>query len=132
LTSRQAQHYAEQSIIYALNSGKAFSEKEYHKAGEFLWGSMAQALKAHAYEKEGSRLYGHRNIREYATELSAKWVLMKKMAKPVFYDFFLKAETLHINFYETDQSLAIIEAIILEAKPVINEVLKDAGFYPRV
>jgi hypothetical protein len=123
MTKSRAQRYAEQSVVYVLNAGKAFEEKEYEKAGEFLWGGMAEALKAHAATNH-REIKRHWDIGEYATELS------KTMRDPGLYDTFFKVQSLHSNFYEADLNPAVIEGIMRDATPTIGKILSAAGFKP--
>ena len=125
MTVSRAQRYAEQSVTYVLNGGKAFAEKEYEKAGEFLWGGMAEALKAHA-AKNGRLLKRHDQIISYARELS------KMLKDPDLYDAFRKVQGLHSNFYEADVDAAEVEAIIRDTRPYIGKILQAAGFQPTI
>lgn len=60
-------HYFDNALRY-INGGDA------EKAGEFLWGSISQAVKAVAASKD-FELRNHRRLREYAMELPS---LLKK------------------------------------------------------
>lgn len=125
MTKRQAQHYADQSVHYVLNADKAFSEGETAKAGEFLWGGMAQALKAHA-ARNGYLLKRHDQIIKYARDLS------KTLNDPELYGAFRKVQGLHSNFYEVDVDAAEVEDIMRETRPYIGIVLSAAGFPPTI
>ena len=123
MTKSRAERYAEQSFAYVMNAGKAFGEKEYEKAGEFLWGAMADALKAHAAANH-REIKRHWDIGDYAIELS------KKMPYPELYDIFFKVQSLHSNFYEADLAAGIVEGIMRDATPVIGNILSAGGFRP--
>lgn len=66
---------------------------EAEKAGEFLWGSMAQALKAVAASK-GIELKKHWDIGDYARDLA------KQLEDKSIYDAYGHASYLHSNYYE--------------------------------
>ena len=68
------------------------------KAGEFLWGSMAQALKTVAASK-GIELNTHQEIRRYARELA------KRCKDESIWNGFSQASYLHSNFYEDGLSM---------------------------
>ena len=63
--------YKTQSVHYLENALKFIKAGNPEKAGEFLWGSMAQALKAVAASK-GIELNTHQEIRRYARELAKR------------------------------------------------------------
>jgi hypothetical protein len=62
---RNSEEYKTQSIHYLENAFKSIKAGNPEKAGEFLWGSMAQALKAVAASRE-RELNTHEEIRRYA------------------------------------------------------------------
>ena len=82
----QATHYLENARL-ALEAG------EMEKAGEFLWGSMAEAVKATAAQK-GQLLQNHGVLRRYAKQLA------RELQDPTLEAAYIRAEQLHINFYE--------------------------------
>jgi hypothetical protein len=125
MTKSRAQRYADQSVLYVLNAGKAFAEREYEKAGEFLWGGMADALKAHAATNH-RQIKRHWDIGDYAIELS------KSMPEPDLYNVFFKVQSLHSNFYEADLKPAVVEGILRDATPMIGKILSAAGFQPTI
>ena len=93
--------YALQSRHYLENSRSAIDLGELEKAGEFLWGSMALALKAVAASKE-IELRNHRLLWDYAREIS------KDLREESIFTAFRDANSLHSNFYETGMSLDIL------------------------
>lgn len=89
----EREDYASLSGHY-LDNGLMFLQLgEVEKAGEFLWGGMAAALKAVAATR-GIRLRTHNRVREYARGLA------KESKDPGVWDDFVKAQHLHSNFYE--------------------------------
>jgi len=83
----QAEHYLQNALI-TLQQGDA------EKAGEFLWGGIAEALKAVAARK-GDLLRNHREIRNFAHTLSVE------LEDPSIEMAFIVADRLHSNFYES-------------------------------
>ena len=83
----QSSHYFENALRF-IEKGDA------EKASEFLWGSVAQALKALAASKE-IQLKSHRQLRDYATELT------RQLKDESIKNTFDLAQSLHSNFYET-------------------------------
>lgn len=93
--------YALQSRHYLENSQSAIELGELEKAGEFLWGSMALAIKAVAAFK-GIELRSHRLLWDYAKEVS------RDLREESIFTAFRDANSLHSNFYETGMSLDIL------------------------
>jgi len=93
--------YALQSSHYLENSQSAIVLGELEKAGEFLWGSMALAIKAVAAIK-GIELRSHGKLWDYAKEVS------KDLREDSIFTAFRDANSLHSNFYETGMSLEIL------------------------
>lgn len=85
--------YASQSLRYLENAFGALNERDYDKASEFLWGSVAEAIKAVAASK-GVVLKSHGELWDWARMLS------KELDDENIYDAFFKANSLHSNFYE--------------------------------
>lgn len=86
------------------------------KASEFLWGSMAQALKAVAATK-GVQLRGHSQVREYAR------LLAQAQNDATIWDVFRKAEMLHRNFYELGTELEEVAILSLEVRATVSKLL---------
>lgn len=82
-----------QSVHYFENALGAIQAGNAQKASEFLWGSMAQALKAVAARK-GISLNSHGSLRTYASQLA------KELEDESIVKDFRDAESLHRNFYE--------------------------------
>ena len=110
----QSTHYLENAFI-SMKAGDA------EKAGEFLWGSMAQALKAVAASK-GRELTKHWEIGDYARELT------KELGDKSIYDAFGHASYLHGNFYEAGLT---IEEVYIYAEDIRATVAKLLGLITR-
>lgn len=93
--------YALQSRHYLENSRSAIDLGELEKASEFLWGSMALAVKAVAAFK-GIKLRSHRILWDYVRSVSME------LKDESIYTAFRDANSLHSNFYETGLSLNLL------------------------
>ncbi len=102
------------SIHYLENAIKAIQASNAEKASEFLWGSVAQALKAVAANKD-IQLRTHNDIRKYALELT------KAMKNETIWHTFERAQSLHSNFYESG---LMLEDVIISADEVKATVVK--------
>jgi Archaeal PaREP1/PaREP8 family len=88
------QQYLQNSEHYYDNSHKLIMRKELAKAGELLWGAIAEAAKALQLMVKGEPVNEHKLIRKYLRQLSVEHSREIKMAEA--------ANQLHVNFYETD------------------------------
>ena len=114
--SELLEKHKDQSVHYLENAFKFIEAGDAEKASEFLWGSMAQAVKAVAAVK-GVRLKVHRLLRDYAESLS------KELDDKSIYDYFLHAESLHSNFYESDLELKDVVRIADEVRMTVGKLL---------
>lgn len=87
--------YAEQSRRYLQNARKSLEKGDLDKASEFLWGSVAEAVKTLA-AKRGLTLRTHGELWEFMRELATE------LGEPTLYDDFRTANYLHSNFYEVE------------------------------
>ena len=97
----EARSYQERTRLYLANAAGMLRQRRPEKSGEFLWGAMAEALKAVAALKE-TRLRTHAEIRRYARDLS------KERGDDQLSTSFNIAEMLHSNFYEGFSDLAAV------------------------
>ena len=86
--------YKTQSMHYLKNALHFIEVGDAEKASEFLWGSIAEAIKAVAASK-GIQLKRHEDLRNYSMELA------KVLRDESIRNTFLHAQSLHSNFYET-------------------------------
>lgn len=112
MTVEQAIAYAERSTLYLSNASEMLREQRPEKSSEFLWGSMAEALKAVAAIKD-TKLRTHAEIRRFARDLA------KQLQSDRLLDVFSIAETLHSNFYEA----MFDEAEVLHHSTSVREVI---------
>lgn len=116
MDKQKTDKYVSQSLRYLRNASKFIDAGDSEKASEFLWGSMAQALKAVAAIK-GLHLKNHRQIWDFAEGLA------KDPQNKIIYDAFLHANLLHTNFYEAELELKDVRGIAEEIKRAIGRLL---------
>jgi hypothetical protein len=93
--------YASRSLIYLQNAHAFLEQNEVEKASEFLWGSMAQAIKAVAAFK-AVELPSHGAIWTYTRELS------RELRDQTLFEAFRDANFLHHNFYESGLTREVV------------------------
>ena len=121
MTERELlEKYRAQSTHYFENALSSIQAGDAEKAGEFLWGSMAEAIKAVAASEE-RELNTHGDIRKYAAELA------KKHNDTSIWDVYGIANSLHGNFYEAGLSL---EEVQTHAERIRTTVVKLFNLIP--
>ncbi|MBE0415068.1 MAG: hypothetical protein IBX36_00800 [Dehalococcoidia bacterium] len=111
-----AEKYKAQSIHYLENAFASMVAGDAEKAGEFLWGSMAEALKAVA-ASEGRELIAHWEIGDYARELA------KKREDKSIYDAYGHASYLHSNFYEAGLRMEEVRIYAEDIRKAVGKLL---------
>ena len=109
--------HKKQSIHYLENAFRFIKQEDAEKASEFLWGAMAQALKAVAMSKD-KLLKRHDDIKKYALEF-------RKSGDEDIYYAFNMAQSLHSNFYEMGLSLDDVIIGADEIKKAIAKLLSQ-------
>ena len=117
---RRAKRYRTQSVHYFENALHFIEAGDAEKASEFLWGSMAQAIKAVAASRD-IQLKSHRDIRDYAMELA------RTPQDESIRHAFNNAQSLHSNFYESG---LMLEDVVIGAEDVKAAVAKLLSFIP--
>lgn len=105
----RSEHYLENAFHF-------FRAGEMEKTSEFLWGSIAEAIKAVALLK-GTELKSHRDLWEYAIGLA------KELDDPVLSRTFRDANSLHSNFYEGGLMPAEVEAMVDPTRKAVGRLL---------
>lgn len=113
--------YAEQSLRYLENGLISLNQGDYDKASEFLWGSIAQAVKAVAASK-GMELKTHRELWDFTRELT------KEMADSKVYEAFRTASYLHTNFYEVELGPEEVLLASDAIRAVVGRLLKEVRY----
>ena len=112
----KVEKYASQSLHYLKNASKYIDAGNSEKASEFLWGSMAEAMKALALSR-GILLKNHRKIWDYAENLP------KELGDKSIYDAFLHANFLHTNFYESELELKDVRRMAEDIRMAVGKLL---------
>lgn len=105
-----------QSMHYLENAYKFIDAGDVEKASEFLWGSMAQAIKAVAATKN-IPLKRHNLLKDYAESLT------KELGDSSIYDHFLHAQSLHSNFYECELEMKDVIRVAEEVSTTVSRLL---------
>jgi len=116
----KVEEYASQSLRYLKNASKFIDAGNSDKASEFLWGSMAEALKAVAASR-GIVLKDHRQIWNYTESLT------KELGDKSIYDAFIHANYLHTNFYESELELRDIRRAAEDIRVAVDKLLRLAA-----
>jgi len=118
---KEVEKHKAQSIHYLENAFHFIEAGDAEKASEFLWGSMAQAIKAVASSR-GIQLKSHWKLREYTIELA------RARQDVDIKNTFDKAQSLHSNFYETG---LLMEDVAMSAENVRATVAKLLSLIPK-
>lgn len=117
------ERYAKLSLHYSKNAQKFLKNKEYEKASEMMWGSMACILKAVAASNDTDiRKHGH--LFGFAEKLS------KELNDPEIYTAFSLANNLHTNFYESNLDEKTLLKMINKIAKVIGKLMIKLGYRP--
>ena len=87
------------------------------KASEFLWGSIAEAVKAVAASK-GIMVYSHAKLKQYAHELA------RELQDRSISDAFDRANSLHSNFYESTLELKDVYLVGEDVRATVGKLLE--------
>ena len=113
--------YRSQSLHYLDNAKEFLARQEFTKASEFLWGAVAQAVKAVA-ASNGVHLAHHGQVWDYAEAIS------REQDDPAIFQDFRQANTMHVNFYEAGlppreviYAMAILEVTVEKLLNISSE-----------
>lgn len=110
-----ARRYQAQSTHYLENAARFVDAGDLEKASEFLWGGMAEALKAVAASR-GIKIRRHSGIRRYAADLA------KALGDRGIWDAFGCAQSLHSNFYETGLLLEDVDLCAQNVRAAVKRL----------
>ena len=113
----EVEKYKSQSIHYLENVYSSLDAGDAEKAGEFLWGSMAEALKAVA-ASEGRELKAHWEIGDYARELA------KKREDSSIWYAYGDASYFHHGFYEAGLTVNDVRLRLDGVRETIRKLLE--------
>ncbi len=94
-TQEKIEAYIVNASHYYENSKETLEKKELGKAGELLWGAIAETVKALFLHDYGKPINSHGAIRDFLKKLSTVY------NKEVLEKWRRSADNLHVNFYET-------------------------------
>jgi len=117
----RARAYLNQSLEYLENASKAFKDGNPEKAGEFLWGSVATALKALVMAKKGIDIRSHSQFWEIARELT------RETGDMSIYESYKEANSLHSNFYDSRLSLDDIKNSSKKIAELVKKLMNLTG-----
>jgi len=89
------QTYLKNAIQYYENSQKMLKKKERGKAGELLWGAVAETAKAFSLNNYDKPINSHEGIKKFLARLSTTY------KNEILETWRRSSESLHVNFYET-------------------------------
>ena len=107
--------YKAQSIRYVENAFSFIEAGDAEKAGELLWGAMAEALKAVA-ASEGKKIEHHWEIGNYARELT------KRLGDNSIFDAYGHASYLHSGFYEAGLCMEDVYTYAMEMRETLEKL----------
>jgi len=92
----ESEKYRRNAIGYYENSESLIKQKEFAKAGEMLWGAIAEGVKALNMIRTGEPVRDHAGIRRIL-----KNIVLEYKKKGLNEQYSKAADNLHVNFYET-------------------------------
>ena len=114
--NESVEKYKAQSVHYLENAFKSMGAGDAEKAGEFLWGSLAEALKAVAASK-GIKLKAHWEIADYARDVA------KQLGDKSILDAYRDASYLHSNFYEAGLRIEDVDVYAEDIRKAVGKLL---------
>lgn len=115
-TQNQTRKYVLSSLRYLENSQQMLLKGEAEKAGEFLWGSIAQALQALAASRNIPMLKNHRSLRYFVSTVS------KEMDDRRVNEVFWQAEKLHSNFHEVEMTVDEVAEFVNPISEIVQKI----------
>jgi len=113
----RAREYIEAARELLAQARVELERGDLRQASEKIWGACALAIKAHALAKRGQTLESHRDLWLYKNEVARElgdWVR----------GAFLKADSMHKNFYEGLATREDVEDSLREVEKLVSAVSK--------
>jgi len=114
-SARRTERYLRRRSEYWSNALKYVGEGKFSKASEFLWGAVAQSIKALAAMRDVS-ISRHSMFFDFMRELS------KEQEDAELYKSFLFLNNLHKNFYDEYIGAADFQIYLEEAGKFLRRV----------
>ena len=111
----RAREYIEAARDLLAQTREELEKGDLRQASEKIWGACALAIKAHALAKKGVKLESHRDLWLYKNEVARElgdWVRTA----------FLKADSMHKNFYEGLATKEDVEDTLKEVEKLVSAV----------
>lgn len=102
---------------YYRNFEIAYSNKEFRKASELLWGVITQSIKALA-SLSGHRWMDHSGFFNFTREIS------REVSDPEYHKLFLRLNDLHRNFYDEEIDVIDFPLYVDDARLFIGKTQK--------
>ncbi|MEM4969633.1 MAG: PaREP1 family protein [Sulfolobales archaeon] len=112
---QRGREYIEASIDLIRQAEKELERGDLRQASEKIWGACALAIKAHALIKRSLRLESHKDLWIYKNEVAeelGEWIRTA----------FLKADSMHKNFYEGLATREDVEDALKEIKKLVTAI----------
>ena len=117
----EVRKHAVASRHYLENALDTLTRREPGKAGELLWGSLAQALHAVALYRNVPTLKNHRSLRWFVSTIASD---LNDESLPAA---FRRAEALHSNFHTVELS---VEDVASDVEPITRGHIEAAFHIP--
>jgi len=111
----RAREYIEAARDLVAQAREELEKGNLRQASEKIWGACALAIKAHALTRKGLRLESHRDLWLYKNDVAKElgdWVRTA----------FLKADSMHKNFYEGLATREDIEDSLKEVEKLVTAI----------
>jgi len=111
----RAKEYIESALSLIEQAREELGKGNLRQASEKIWGACALAIKAHAAAKKDLRLESHRDLWTYKNEVAkevGEWVRT----------VFLKADSMHKNFYEGLATREDVEDALKEVEKLVRTI----------
>lgn len=110
------ERYVVHSKQYLANALLALQDGEAGKAGELLWGSVAEAVHALAATKNVP-LQSHRQLHNFVLSVS------EELADESVAGDLLLAESLHHNYYEVQLEPRDVQVVVPRIRVLVNKLI---------
>ena len=108
--------YVVSSLRYLENGQSMLLKGEAEKAGELLWGSIAQSLQALAASKNMPQLRSHRSLRYFVSTVSRE--INDRRLNEVYW----QAEKLHSNFHEVELTTEEVAEFVDPIREAVQKI----------
>jgi len=113
----RAREYIEAARDLVAQAREELEKGDLRQASEKIWGACALAIKAHALARRGLKLESHRDLWLYKNDVAKElgdWIRTA----------FLKADSMHKNFYEGLATREDVEDSLKEVEKLVTTVSK--------